>query len=153
VSSRRSPSRVPPSGTHSLLAWLFPVTVATLTFVAFLPVLTAGFVNYDDDRLVLHNPYLRLPWMSSLEWMWSTTYMGHYQPLSWMSLAVDHAVAGTSPLAYHLDSLLWHTAGAVLLYFLLVELLTRVSATASASGALVRASPALGALFWSIHPL
>jgi len=144
---------VPPSRTHSPLAWLFPVTVATLTFVVFLPVLAAGFVNYDDDRLVLHNPYLRLPWMSSLEWMWSTTYMGHYQPLSWMSLAVDHAVAGTSPLAYHLDSLLWHTAGAVLLYFLLVELLTRVSATASASGALVRASAALGALFWSIHPL
>jgi protein O-mannosyl-transferase len=129
------------------------VGIGLVTAAAFLPALSNGFVNYDDDRLLLHNPYLRLPWMQRIEWMWSTTFMGHYQPLTWMSLAVDSALAGLTPFAYHLDSLLWHTAAALLLYCVLVDLLQRVHRTPPLGAREVRVCAAAGALFWSLHPL
>jgi tetratricopeptide (TPR) repeat protein len=133
--------------------WLMPAAVAAVTFVAFLPVLGAAFVNFDDDRMVIHNPYLRLPWPSALAWMWSTTYIGHYQPLAWMSLFLDEAIAGLRPFAYHLDSLAWHTAAAVALYVVLVELVARVPTVHGIPAGQRRAAAAAGALFWSVHPL
>ena len=93
-----------------------PARVAAATVAAFLPALAAGFVNYDDDRLVVRNPYLRLPWSGRLAWIWSTTYMGHYQPLAWMSLGVDYTLARLEPIVFHADSLAWHAAGALALY-------------------------------------
>jgi tetratricopeptide (TPR) repeat protein len=135
------------------LRWLPPLAVAATTFVAFLPVLRAGFVNIDDDRVLLNNPYLRLPWPDAWRWMWTTTYIGHYQPLAWMSLKLDATMSGLAPLAFHLDSLLWHVAAALALYAVLAALLAVAPATRAASLAARRAAAAAGALFWSIHPL
>ncbi len=127
--------------------------IAAATVVAFLPALCNGFVNFDDDRLVLHNPYLRLPLADQLAWIWSTTLLGHYQPLTWLSLSLDHAIGGFAPLAYHLDSLLWHTAAALLLYSVLVDLLQRSRASTLEDAPRIRWCAAAGALFWSVHPL
>ena len=127
--------------------------VAALTCAAFLPALAAGFVNYDDDRLVLRNPYLKLPWPGRLAWIWSTTYMGHYQPLAWLSLAVDYTAAGLRPLVYHADSLAWHAAGALALYAVLLALLARVPESRDAPLLHRRLAAAAATLFWSVHPL
>ncbi len=127
--------------------------VAAATFLAFLPALGAGFVNFDDDRLLLHNPYLHPPWRDALMWMWSTTYIGHYAPLAWMSLALDTVVAGLDPRVFHLDSLLWHVAAAVALYGVLVELLARDTSARVVPVDRRRLAAALGALCWSVHPL
>jgi len=136
--------------------WAAAALVAAATMSAFAPVLGNGFVNYDDDRALVHNPYLVEHAPGRWQWMWSTLHLGHYQPLAWMSLAFDHAVAGLNPFAFHLDSLAWHTAAAVLLFFVLVDLLRRgsrgePSAEVSSHGRI--AAAAVGALFWSVHPL
>ena len=127
--------------------------IAFATIAAFLPSLRNGFVNFDDDRLLIHNPYLKLPLGEKLPWMWSTTFLGHYQPFTWLSLAIDYAAAGLAPFAYHLDSLLWHTAAALLLYSVLVDLLVRAESPAASDASGLRVCAAAGALFWSIHPL
>ena len=132
---------------------MFATIVAALTCAAFLPALSAGFVNYDDDRLVLRNPYLKLAWPGRLAWIWSTTYMGHYQPLAWLSLAVDYTAAGLRPLVYHADSLAWHAAGALALYAVLLALLARVPATRGAPLLHQRLAASAATLMWSVHPL
>jgi len=132
---------------------IIPIGIAIATTLAFLPTLRNGFVNYDDDRLLLHNPYLWLPWSGQLQWMWSTTYMGHYQPLTWISLAIDHTLGGLAPFAYHLDSLLWHVTAALIFYNVLVTLLERTTVVRGEDRMFLRVCAAAGALFWSIHPL
>lgn len=127
--------------------------VGAATACAFMPAIGNGFVNFDDDRLLLHNPYLRLPWPQKLAWMGSTTHMGHYQPLTWLSLSLDQAVAGLAPMAYHVDSLFLHAVCALLVYSLLVTLLTRAPVTRTSDRSRLRICAAVGALFWSIHPL
>src|SRR5215813_6841809 len=65
--------------------WLLPALLALVTFLAFLPVLDNGFVNWDDDRNLLNNPdYRGLGW-HQLRWMFTAFHLGHYIPLTWLT--------------------------------------------------------------------
>lgn len=68
--------------------------VAALAFAAFARSLDAGFVSWDDGLTVTDNFAIRGLTAEHLRWMWSTSWAGHYQPLAWLSLALDHAVWG-----------------------------------------------------------
>ena len=59
------------------------IVVLTVTVVAFLPVLQNGFVNWDDPFTLVGNPRLDAPGV--VRWSFTTTEMGHYQPLSWLA--------------------------------------------------------------------
>lgn len=129
---------------------LLPLLVAVATIAAFLPALRAGFVSWDDDKNFLANPDYRGLGAAQLRWMWSTTLLGHYVPLSWMTLGLDYVIWGMNPLGYHLTSLLIHAANAVLLYFIALRVL---SATAGGRDSTTMYSAAFAALLFAIHPL
>ena len=132
--------------------WLVPALIGISTFIAFLPALQNGFVNWDDWKNLLENPnYRGLGW-TELRWMFSTFYMGHYQPLSWMTLGLDYLLWGTGPFGYHLTSLLLHAANAALFYFLTLRLLS-LSTASAARGLPVRIAAGFSALLFAIHPL
>jgi hypothetical protein len=48
-----------PSLPPSRLRFILPVIVMAGTFVAFLPALRAGFLDWDDDVNLVGNPYYR----------------------------------------------------------------------------------------------
>ena len=99
------------------------VLVGAATFLAFLPALDGGFVDWDDDRNFLDNPnYRGLGWRE-LRWMLTATWMGHYIPLAWASLGLNYALGGMRPWGYHLGNLLLHAANAGLFYLLARRLL------------------------------
>ena len=86
--------------------------------------------------------------------MFTTFHMGHYQPLSWLSFAVDYSIWGMNPFGYHLTNLLLHGANAVLFYFVSRELLrAALSLSTEAETGQLSASAALSALLFAIHPL
>jgi tetratricopeptide (TPR) repeat protein len=131
-----------------------PLLVALLTFVAFLPVLHAGFVNWDDERNFLTNPHYRGLGLTNLRWMWSTFLLGHYVPLSWMTLGLDYTIWGMNPTGYHLTNLLLHTANAVVLYFIARRLLPLTGAfDKAADPRTVTWGAAFAALLFAVHPL
>ncbi len=82
------------------------------TAVTFWPVLINGFVNWDDPDVLVANPHLRQPFSSLLTWAFTTTHMGHYQPLSWLALA---GLAGAAPARVHAVSLTLHLVNVALL--------------------------------------
>ena len=55
-----------------------------------LPALTNEFVDWDDEQMFLENPYYRGFSLAHLRWMWTATHMGHYIPLTWMTLGLDY---------------------------------------------------------------
>ena len=69
--------------------WLVPIAIAAITVLVFLPVVGADFVAYDDPENFLQNQHYRGLGWTQLQWMWTTTHLGHYVPLSWMSLGLD----------------------------------------------------------------
>jgi hypothetical protein len=122
-----------------------------MTVVAcFSPALENGFVDWDDDLNLTENPRYRGFSPAALRWMFTTTLGGHYQPLTWLSFALDHALWRMQPAGYHLTSILLHAANAVLGYLLLHRLLRGRSL---ASDAVVAGAALAGALAFAIHPL
>jgi len=139
-------------GKAGVYGWAVAALLALITLAAFLPALRNGFVNWDDQPNLLENPnYRGLSW-SHLGWMFTTFRMGHYQPLSWMSFALDYLLWGMNPLGYHVTSLLLHAANAVIFYFLVYRLLA-LGISFAASDVRLRAAAAVAALFFAIHPL
>src|SRR5712691_12629119 len=112
VADREFREPVAPSLSQRSGPWLVPVLIALVTFTAFLPTLQNEFVGWDGATNFLDNPHYRgLAW-THIRWMW-TTHLGHYIPLTWMTLGLDYLLWGMNPVGYHLTSLLLHTANAV----------------------------------------
>src|SRR5712691_4373981 len=115
------------------VGWLAPLLVALFTLAAFLPTLQNQFVNWDDPENFLENPHYRgLGWIH-LRWMW-TTHLGHYIPLTWMTLGLDYLLWGINPFGYHLTSLLLHAGNAVVFFFVVRRILTLALPNPSARG-------------------
>jgi Flp pilus assembly protein TadD len=125
-----------------------------MSVVPFLPALEAGFVNWDDDTNFLNNPDYRGVGAAQLQWMFTTFLMGHYIPLTWMTLGLDYVVWGMNPFGYHLTNILLHAANAVLFYFIALRLLLASGPGRSADTTF---APIIGAgfatLLFAIHPL
>ena len=131
-----------------------PPLVGLTTLAVFLPALRCGFVNWDDPMNLLDNPAFRgLSWRN-IKWMFSTLYTGVYQPLSWVSLALDYRLWGLNPYGYHLTNVLIHSASAVLFYGVCRRLIAAsVPQARAAETAAVAWCAGFAALLFSIHPL
>lgn len=154
----------------SRLLRALPVLVGVLAFVAFLPALDGGFLDWDDDRNFLWNTGYRGLGLRNLQWMFTATWMGHYIPLTWLSFGLNHALGGMEPWGYHLGNLLLHAANTALL-FLVARRLLAVAAISPAphgdaqseggddwahqpaGGVAVSWGAAAAALLWALHPL
>jgi protein O-mannosyl-transferase len=146
----RTVRRAQAAGVHIAAALI----VAAVAIVAFLPALQGDFLAWDDDRNFVDNPAYRGLGPAQLRWMWTTFHMGHYIPLSWMTLGLDYTLWGMNPAGYHLTNLLLHAAHAVALYFLARRLLVLAGVVAPGAGAIATAVPAaFAALVFAIHPL
>lgn len=113
---------------------LLPAAPPLLAFLAFLPSLRGGFLSWDDRGNVAHIP-------ETLLGAFTSTHYGHFQPLAWLSLALDRALWGLDPRGFHLANLALHALSAYLLYRLLRELAAGETAAA------------LAATLWAVHPL
>jgi tetratricopeptide (TPR) repeat protein len=133
---------------------LVPLLIALVTFAAFLPTLENQFVNWDDDKNLLDNPHYRGLGWPHLRWIWTTFHMGHYIPLTWMTLGLDYLLWGMQPRGYHLTSLLLHAANAVVFYFVARRLLgLALSGPVERARTGLPASAGFAALLFALHPL
>jgi len=146
-----------------ILRLLLPILVAAITIADFSPAMTGQFLNWDDDFMFQMNLGYRGLDVDHLKWMFMVGHMGHYQPLAWITLAIDHHFVGMKPTLYHVMSVLWHAATAVLVYFLarrLIALALRTDSAPAPSSAPQSITPnvlcisaALAALLFAVHPL
>ena len=92
----------------------------SLTLLAYFPALWGGFI-WDDDFYVTGNETLL-----SLEGLWQVWYppttLPPYYPLVHTSFWIEYHLWGLNPLGYHIDNVLLHAAGSVLLWRLLRRL-------------------------------
>ncbi len=134
--------------------WWIPGVIFLLSIFSFLPTLQNEFINWgDQDHLVENSRYRGLGW-SHLVWMFTTFYMGHYQPLSWVTLGLDYLMWGMNPGGYHFTNLVLHGVNAVLFYFVSFRLLNvEYSAMPGSQEMAMRLAAGMAALFFSLHPL
>jgi tetratricopeptide (TPR) repeat protein len=118
--------------------------VVGAALAAFATALHGSFVNWDDEWLILRNPYLRgfRHLGDILDPISDRLLLGaEYLPVRDLSNVLDFQIFGTEPTGYRLGNWLLHALSAGLAYAFLREALRRPGAAAA------------GALLWALHPL
>src|SRR5207245_7586431 len=121
-------------------------TLGLAAIAAFSPLLRNGFVNWDDPTVLIDNP--RLGWPGVFRWAFTTTTIGHYQPLAWLAWAAAKSLFGLSAPAFHGLSLAGHIANGFLVYVLALRVVERTQLTPNQR----RASALLAAGVFLPHP-
>jgi tetratricopeptide (TPR) repeat protein len=124
----QAPWRVVPA----VSPWLIGMGLALSVVVVYLPVWRAGFI-WDDDQLLLDNPFIHQPdgWLR----VWFHTDF----PLALTSLWLEWRLWGNHPLGYHLVNVALHAMSAMVLW--------RVLGRLRVPGA------ALAAALFAVHPV
>lgn len=131
--------------------WSIPLGLALLVGLLFWPAVHADWVDWDDPTNFLTNPYYRGLGWPQLRWMMTSTLLGHWIPVTWITLAVDYSLWGMNPYGYHLGNLIWHAGNTVLFYLLSRRLITLSAPDWTPSAHAIGA--VTSTLFFAIHPL
>jgi hypothetical protein len=123
-----------------------------ITLAVFSGALKNEFVTWDDDVTLVANMRFRGLGWTQLSWMFSTFYMGHYQPLSWITFGIDYLLWGLNPLGFHLTNLVLHGLNAVLVYYLSLRLFG-IALPHVRNQFVGKISACWVALLFSLHPL
>jgi len=138
------------------------LAVFGLAVLLFARTVTFDFVNLDDWKYVSECPWLRdgITRASFINCFTEFRDTGCWFPLTRLSYLLDVALAGMNPGAMHIHNVILHGFNAVLVFLFLRMLLKK---RLTGMGNYADASPredasflcalALGALFWSLHPL
>jgi tetratricopeptide (TPR) repeat protein len=116
--------------------------VLIITFIVFLPTLSADFIEtWDDGVYVTDNTtIIDLKWQN-LKAFFTEPQNGTYVPLPMLSFALEYKVFGLNPLPFHLNNLLLHLLCTAFAFYILRLLRLPVRYAA------------LGALLFGIHPM
>ena len=137
--------------TLALPEHVIPLAIVLAVVAVFAVGLRNEFVQWDDPSNLVENPHFRGLAPRNVAWMFTTTLMGHYIPVTWLSFGLDYVLWGMEPAGYHFTNLLLHAANAVLVYWITRRLLA--AAQPAASPTALRAGAAVAALFFAVHPL
>lgn len=102
------------------LDYLVCVLLITATLAVFWQVNSHDFVNLDDPPYITENPHVQEGLSrKSVVWAFTSTEVGLWIPLTWLSFMLDFEVYGLHAGGYHLTNLLFHLASTLLLFVIL----------------------------------
>ena len=119
-------------------------------WLVFRPALANGWVWDDWGNLANNSRYHSLT-PENIHWMFTTALQGHYQPLTWLSFALDYSIWGDRPYGYHLTNILLHSINGILFFWVSLQVLRRILGNGASRGAFVGA--AVSAATFALHPM
>jgi len=120
--------------------WHIPL-ILIITFIIYIPALSAGIVNWDDPDYVGGSNYL-IRDLNRLPELLTTPVQGNHHPLTMFSLALNFAISGENFWSYHLFNIIFHLVNCYLVY--------RFAYLLSKSNSLIAL---VTSLLFAIHPL
>ncbi len=110
---------------YSWRAALALAAIMAATVLVYWPSLNNQLLNWDDAMQVTANPDVKNLSLKTLGNIWSSFYVGMYQPLSSLTYAVEYKLFGPSPFAFHLIDLVLHLINIILVFCLFKILKTK----------------------------
>jgi protein O-mannosyl-transferase len=110
------------------LHYLILSGIIILTLIIYSGTFKNGFTNFDDDVHVVINKDIKSLNADNLLKMFSSTYVGSYQPIPNVTYALIYNFFGLSSKMYHATNLIFHLLNIILVY-LFVYSLTRTQFT------------------------
>ena len=100
--------------------------LALITVLAYSPARHAGFVVFDDPDYIGINPVQGGLTLAGVKWAFTTFHASNWHPLTWLSHMLDASLFGPDAGAQHFINVLFHTANALLVFWLLFRLTSRI---------------------------
>lgn len=129
---RQKPAKAGSSGQKNRrgkleLLWKHNVLVLSviliITFLVYSPVFNFELNKLDDDYQVTNNEHIRELSLENLAIIFSSYYVGMYQPIPTLSYAIEYSLFGLNPGLFHGTNLFLHLLNILLLFWLLKLLL------------------------------
>jgi tetratricopeptide (TPR) repeat protein len=124
------------------------VALVLLAAAAYHGVAGLGFLRYDDDLFVTHNPWVRqgltrasLRWALTADLVYDSPYADYWAPMTVTSRLLDASLFGMSAKGHHLTNLALHALNVALVFLVFRRLTGRAGPGAFAAAVL------------AVHPL
>ena len=122
--------------------YLIMVLLVIACLAAFGRIAGNDFVNYDDNRLITENNYIKAGINSEIiKWAFTAVVYTNWHPLTLLSHTLDWSLFGANASGHHLINLLLHIGSVLFLFFLLKRMTTNLW------------SSAFVAALFALHPL
>ena len=131
----------------------YAACAAAICLLVFLRALACDFINWDDPLYVTENPAIRILDWEFVRSAFTTSYMGWWMPLTWISFAIDYQIWGLNPFGYHLTNILLHAANTGMVVLIAGLLFQQTAPKQGQPEWPWRAAALLSGLLWGIHPL
>lgn len=89
-----------------------------LTLIVYAGSVRNGYVAWDDDWFVQQNPYVTDLSIGNQLHSFTSFYNGQYSPLTALVMGIEFKLGGSSPVVFHLMSLLFHLLNGWLVFLL-----------------------------------
>ena len=95
------------------------ILIVLMTFISYLPLLEADFVEFDDRLYVTKNDWVRagITW-EGIVWAFSNFHSANWHPLTWLSHMIDCEIYGMNATGHHVSNLILHVLNSILLFLL-----------------------------------
>jgi tetratricopeptide (TPR) repeat protein len=96
------------------------LALVAAVLVSYSSVVRNQFLDYDDGEYITENAPVRagVTWATA-KWAFTNYYGGNWDPLTWLSHALDCDLFGLNPVGHHAVNVLLHAASTVLLFLML----------------------------------
>ena len=122
-------------------------SIALSGILAYMPMLSNGFVTWDTAGYVLQNTRIQQFSWENFNWMLTSYYMSNWHPVTWLSHALDYQLYGLDPVGHHVTNLVIHIANSLILYAIARIIFDLISTTAKTEW-----TATLVALLYAVHP-
>jgi len=96
--------------------------IVAVTFIAYSPVLNAGFVDIDDENLILNKGSIFLERPLDI---YKAKHSPHYKPVTYTTWMLEYRAVGATPFLYHFNNLLLHLINTLLVFFIIRQIAKR----------------------------
>jgi protein O-mannosyl-transferase len=97
--------------------------ILLITFCSFFSIFNNEFIiNWDDGAQVVNNADIKQLTFSGFHKIFSSYYVGMYQPITTLTYAFDYAIYGLSSQGFHFSNLCFHFIAVILLFVFLSKI-------------------------------
>jgi len=110
-----------------------PIALAVLTLAVWARTFAVPVHDWDDRVYLFEDPRLERPSAANVWRIFTRSFFANYHPVATLTYLFDRTVWGSWAPGFHLTHLAFYAAGAIVVYFLFVELLRSRSAAFAAA--------------------
>lgn len=117
------------------------IFILILTAIVFSNTINNGFTNWDDDKYLFENPYIKNLSFDGIKAVFNNSYFFNYHPITTLSYAVENSFFGWQPKVYHFTNYILHLLNTLLVFVFIKQLFKRTEI------------PVIAALLFALHPM